>query len=115
MRASLSITAHADLCADLLPEDEDGVIQTGGPQVDAAWDWLVSRATLQGDDSVLVELPPHELLQDHMTGNISGRDEIEQRFMATWAPPADLRIELEQLIRAGVSELVVHRDVEKAF
>ena len=108
MRAVLSISAHADLCADLLPIGEDDEILEDGAE--AAWEWLNARATLRSDDELLLELPPRELLEAHRRGDMDEREDIEQRFMATWTPPVELMLALDELIRIGVGQLLVRRD-----
>lgn len=102
MRAALTISAHGDLCADLLPVGEDGAA--------AAWEWLNARAPLRSDDELLLELPPRELLEAHRRGDMDKRENIEQRFMATWPRPVELMLALDELIRAGVGQLIVRRD-----
>ena len=110
MKARLSIIAHADLCGDLLAEGEDGEILEDG--AGDAWAWLKSRATLTVADEVLVELPTVALLTASRSGAMEGRDEIEQRFMEGWQPPQPIWFALEELINAGVGQVLVYRDCD---
>ena len=111
MKANLSIIAHADL-ADLLPEGEDGEILDAG--AGEAWAWLCSRATLANTDAseVLVELPTAALLTAWRSGAMAGREDFEQRFMAGWQPPQPIWFALEELVGAGVGQVIVYRECD---
>ena len=112
MRASLSIIARADLCGDLLPEGEDGEILEAG--AGEAWAWLCSRATLANTNAseVLVELPTAALLTAWRSGNVDSLEDVERRFMEGWQPPQPIWFALEEMIGAGVGQVLVYRDCD---
>lgn len=107
MTTSLSITATASL-DELTAPDVDGNIRKGS-EVDSAWGWLLSRASLTGKDSLLLELPTTELLSAKRSDAMIERDEIEARFMETWTPPEIIDDAVSRFIRAGVAHLIVDR------
>ncbi|MCP5234135.1 MAG: hypothetical protein H6945_00145 [Zoogloeaceae bacterium] len=110
MRASLSIIARADLCGDLLPEGEDGEILEAS--AGEAWEWLQSRTTLANPSEVLVELPTAALLTAWRSGNVDSLEDVERRFMEGWQPPQPIWFALEEMIGAGVGQVLVYRDCD---